>query len=64
VKISFRIENFSFSINLSSNFKGTLPTAIVLVPLNDQSSGKKVAIFVDIRKVHEKWSIFCFYGML
>jgi hypothetical protein len=22
-----------------------------------------VVIFVDIRKVHEKWSIFCFYGM-
>ena len=31
--------------------------------LKGQSSGKKVAIFVDIRKVHEKWSIFCFYGM-
>ena len=26
--------------------------------------GKKVAIFVDIRKVHEKWSIFCFYDSL
>uniref|UniRef100_A0A914C8U0 Uncharacterized protein n=1 Tax=Acrobeloides nanus TaxID=290746 RepID=A0A914C8U0_9BILA len=25
--------------------------------------GKKLPIFVDIRKVHEKWSIFCFYGM-
>ena len=30
----------------------------------DQSSRKKVvASFVDIRKVHEKWSIFCFYGI-
>ena len=25
-------------------------------------SGGKVAIFVDIRKVHEKWSIFRFYS--
>ena len=32
-------------------------------PLKDQSSGEKVAIFVDIRKVHEKSSIFCFYGI-
>jgi hypothetical protein len=32
--------------------------------LKDQSSGKKVAIFVDIWKFHEKWSIFCFYGNL
>ena len=24
-------------------------------------SGKKVAIFVDIRKIHEKWSIFCLF---
>jgi hypothetical protein len=27
--------------------------------LKDQSSGKKVVIFVDIRRVYEKWSIFC-----
>ena len=25
--------------------------------------GKKLPIFVDIQKVHEKWRIFCFYGM-
>jgi hypothetical protein len=32
------------------------------IGLKNQSSGKKVAIlFVDIRNVHEKWSIFCFY---
>ena len=24
---------------------------------------KKLPIFVDIQKVHEKWSIFCFYGI-
>ena len=30
--------------------------------LKDQSSGKKVPICVDIQKVHEKWSIFCFYS--
>ena len=30
--------------------------------LKDQSERKKVAIFVDVRKVHKKWSIFCFYG--
>jgi hypothetical protein len=32
--------------------------------LKDQSGREKVAIFVDIQKVHEKWSIFCFCGML
>jgi hypothetical protein len=31
--------------------------------LKDESSREKVVIFIEIRKIHEKWSIFCFYGI-
>jgi hypothetical protein len=32
--------------------------------LNDQSTRKNTMKNLYVRKVHEQWSIFCFYGML
>ena len=48
----------------STNAPETTTVAVVSCSKMDQySGGKKLPIFVDIRKVYEKWSIFCFYGI-